>query len=236
MTKMTARSGWTNIRICNDCKQTIEPGDRCGCPTVTPFVKGADVTLLDDGVPFELGVVARVGNGAWRLGHRALWFRHDGSIVDPSTAAEKRYTVRLRQPQDEPAIKTNKEIIGLRDAVTFYRDSMNNRLMEAKRFADEAESYDKAAAAIVPAAWGERAAEQARGRAIGEAVKAIAYNHQEAAKVRTYAARREEAADGFDALAKVAREKLAKAKADLDAMLAALAQNPQQGSDNSGAA
>lgn len=101
MAKITARSGFTHIRICNDCKQQIEPGDRCGCPTVTPYLKGADVTLLDDGVPFELGVVARVGNGAWRLGHRALWFRHDGSIVDPSNAAEKRYSVRPSQPEDE---------------------------------------------------------------------------------------------------------------------------------------
>ncbi len=243
MAKITARSGWTNIRICNDCKQTIEAGDRCGCPTVTPYLKGVEVTLLDDGVPFELGVVARVGNGAWRLGHRALWFRHDGSIVDPSNAAEKRYSVRPSQPEDKPAIMTNKDMIRLRETVATYRDwatkhhrSAVDAMNKAERCNKEAASHENSAALIVPAERGDREAEKARAWGINEALKDIQWHLQHAAVLKEEAIKAARAAGQHEGHAQEAREKSAKAKADLEALLATLAQPSQQGSNDSGAA
>lgn len=110
----TKRSGFTNVRVCCDCKQPIGEGDRCGCPADHPFARGLEVTLCHDEArekPRAFGVVARLGNGAFRLEGSGSWYDFNGSPVhEPQGALVKGEYVRPRRPEDQALLDRRSDL------------------------------------------------------------------------------------------------------------------------------
>jgi hypothetical protein len=151
----TPRSGFTHVRRCNDCKEEIGEGDRCGCPPGTPFVKGAAVTvcLAPEGkLPIALHTIGRIGNGAFRLVGTDSWYKFDGT----SACATSSLSVRLTLPTDEADIavrvaegKRRKEHDRLRSVAADYRNQATAERAMARRVMDDAAERERHAKGLL---------------------------------------------------------------------------------------
>lgn len=149
-TQVTARSGFTHIRVCNDCKQPIDQDDCCNCTTLTPFIKGAEVTVVHNGIPFRLAVVGRRGNGAFRLEKEHVWYGFDGRAVahdtEPSTDPSLGWLVRIRKPEDGSYIEALARAKKLSSDVARTLQQINDLSAKASRHRAEANNWSKTAA------------------------------------------------------------------------------------------
>lgn len=161
----TARSGWTTVRLCNDCKQPIVEGDRCGCPHSSPFAKGVLVTICSDASgehPIALGVVGRIGNGAFRQHgqHGSVnWFSlKDGHGVAGRDAEPTGVWARLRRDGDEAAVERfakekNRRmehvaaLLALRNKAALYRREADGARRLDEKWRGEAADADRSAKA-----------------------------------------------------------------------------------------
>lgn len=147
-TQVTARSGFTHIRACNDCEQPIDQDDRCNCTTLTPFIKGAEVTVVHNGIPFRLAVVGRPGNGAFRLENERFWYGFDGRKVGTQQGADLNIgvLVRIRKPEDGPYIEALARAKKLSTDVARTLQQIDELTIKALRHRHQADDWSKAAA------------------------------------------------------------------------------------------
>jgi hypothetical protein len=219
----TKRSGWTNVRMCNDCQQQISEGDICGCPNLHPFRRGVLVTVCADEartVPVRLAEVGRMGNGAFRLHATKDWYDFNGDPQPEDSkllrkggpealAAAKRKMgyVRLRTLEDAVRLDEQQQRRALYHCIeTWEREHRSAVEAEqrcrsaAVRAERDAAEKDTLARVINPQAAGEAARKKAEDEALAKikthqdaAAEARLNRDKMLAEAEQHAARRREA-------------------------------------------